>query len=151
MRLGADRSAAQSLLSEQTPLNLLQLFGRASVRSKINEKRGVLWSFVTSDDFDKTGRSPKDLPRVMEYVQRETPDKKFVALLWQEPESSAKGGSASGGKNISVLFGGERNTLEAIKSSAGGEFQSPHLALEKRFKNFLEAEEYVTSLLEGVL
>ena len=57
MRIGGNWQEAQELWKLSAPMDLLQLFGRASVRSKLSADKGVLWSFLTAEDFEKTNIS----------------------------------------------------------------------------------------------
>lgn len=141
VRLGANWERAQDLCKESIPLSLVQLWGRAAVRSKMDSSGNVLWSFLTADDFEKTSRSPKDAPLVIDHLERFFPARRITSLLWQNPATKA----------VETLLAGENLALETIASRENGEFRSPHFALAKEFPAFLEAEEYITSLLKEVL
>ena len=141
VRLGASWKGAQDLCKESVPLSLVQLWGRAAVRSKMDSSGDILWSFLTADDFEKTSRSPKDAPLVIDHLERLFPARRITSLLWQNPATKA----------VETLLAGEKLALETIASRENGEFRSPHFALAKEFPAFLEAEEYITSLLKGVL
>lgn len=139
MRLGAEFARAQEFASEAKSPNLVQLLGRASVRSRL--EKGVLWSFLTSEDFEKTGRTPDDIPQVMSHIDKEFPPRTVAALLWQNPEDNM----------VRVTLAGEQRILETIAERGVGKLQSHNLAISAPFGSFLEAEEILTSLLEGVL
>lgn len=141
MRIGGNWQEAQELWRSYAPMDLLQLFGRASVRSKLTEDKSILWSFLTSEDFEKTKRAPSDTPSVLDFIKRSFPPHKITSLLWQGPQE----------KTIGALLVGERGLLDALASKTPGEFKSPHFSLDKKFSSFGEAEEYVTSLLEEIM
>lgn len=141
LRLGADYNLTRSIAKEGVSTGLLQLFGRATVRSKFDEKRGVLWSFLTPEDFEKTGRSPKDSSPVIERLDHLFGPHRLTALLFQEKKEYP----------VQAMLSGETRTLEAIHAREPGSFQSPHLLLSTPFQSFRDAEEYLSSLLSGVL
>lgn len=141
MRLGAKHSEAQEIYKETLPLSLAQLFGRASVRSKIGEDPKVLWSFVTAEDYEKTGRDPADIPATLDHLQKTLPPSRVLVLLSQQPED----------KRVSATLAGEREVLKKIHNQESSEFQSPHLLLANTFSNFREAEEYLTPLIRELL
>ena len=141
MRLGARLPVAQELNRNSLPLSLAQLTGRATVRSKINEDSKVLWSFITAEDYEKTGRSTADIPVVLDNLQKNLPPGRVLVLLSQQPED----------KTVSATLAGELTILEKIHNQELAEFQSPHLLLAKTFSAFQEAEEYVASLIRNLL
>lgn len=137
MRLGASLEDAYGLTRESEPLGMAQLTGRASVRSRLDEDKKILWSFLTKEDFDKTGRSPKDVSTVLGRLDSSFPRHNAVAALWQDP--------VDGG--VYATLSGERKILEEIKAREGGEFMSPYLKLSRAFTSFREAEDKVSALL----
>jgi len=143
-RIGADLVRAQELSREEKEkreINLLQLLGRASVRSRLDGVKNVLWSFLTIEDFEKTGRTPQDLGSVIEHMRKEFPSHSISTLLWQNPEENS----------VRALLAGNKEILEKIRLGGAGTFRSPHLAITASFPTFKEAEEILGSLLEGVL
>ncbi|QQG44895.1 MAG: hypothetical protein HYW89_02680 [Candidatus Sungiibacteriota bacterium] len=141
MRLGGENQTAYGLVNSYLPLGLLQLFGRASVRTKTGEKENVLWSFVTKEDFEKTGRTPADTSSVLAHLEKTFPQKSATVLLSQNPEDGL----------VQATVAGEQRVLEAIRSREGGEFQSPYLKIFGVFPSFREAEVHITSLLKEIL
>lgn len=140
MRLEADLRQAQELAKNAKSPSLLQLEGRAMVRSKFEEDKGVLWSFVTAEDFEKTGRTDSDIPALLSHVQKEFPPHSITAMLTQTGE----------GRSVVATLGGGRPILEILESRGVGKFQSPYLRLSSTFESFREAEEIVGSLLASV-
>lgn len=145
MRLGARLAEAFSLAADNESsesLSLLQLVGRAVARSKQDVNKHVLWSFLTAEDFEKTGRSAQDVPAVMERLAKSLPSPERVqALLYQTPQET----------EIRTILSGDREALEAIQTRSPSSFQSPCLALDEKFSSFREAEEGLALLFNDVL
>ncbi len=137
MQGGANRDRAHLLARAARPLSLVQLVARASVRSKIDSGNGVLWSFVTAEDFEKTGRSKEDLPLVLEHLTHEVPAHRGLFLLWQERL----------GAPIHAAFRGNGTLAEAVQARTDGAWQNPNFILERSFGNFIEAEEYLAGVV----
>lgn len=140
MTAGASYASARGIARHTHTLPLLQLVSRAAVRSK-EDDAGVLWSFLTAEDFEKTGRGSTDLHFVLRHLSALMPPGKAQVLLWQD----------SGEKNIRAVLRADAPALETILAREPGSFQSPHLALDARFSNFQEAEDRITSLLKDAL
>ena len=141
MRLGAKHALAQEICKETLPLSLAQLFGRAAIRSKVDEDAKIAWSFITSEDYEKTGRSPADIPSTLNSLQKTLPPSRVLVLLSQQPED----------KTVSATLAGEHEVLEAIRNRESAEFQSPHLRLNNAFSTFREAEDYLAPLIRELL
>jgi len=141
IRLGADQKEASRLVKKSRPIELLQLFGRASVRSKLEKERGALWSFLTAEDFEKTGRGPQDIFSVINHLHVFFPPHALQILLWQDSRE----------RTIRATFSGKRPLLEKLHTLADSSFRSPQLELTNGFNSFREAEEYISSLLKEVL
>lgn len=136
MRLGAKMEDAYELTKEAESLGVAQLIGRASVRSRLDENQKILWSFLTKEDFEKTGRSSKDISRVLAHLDSSFPQHAVSASLWQDPADN----------KVHATLSGERHSLEMIQSRDEGEFQSPYLKLSQTFDSFREAEEKIAAL-----
>ncbi len=141
LRLGADLALVRGFFEEKESLSLLQLFGRAAVRSRAENSEGVLWSFLTDEDFSKTGRGEKDIPSVLRRFEETFPQARIRTLLFQTGPD----------RSVGAVFSGAREILLAIEAREAAAFQSPYLKLEKKFADFREAEEHVNSLLKEVL
>lgn len=140
MRCGGTIPDARALARASYPMPLLQLLGRASVRSKIDEQ-GVLWSFLTTDDFEKTERTTHDIPFVMDWIRKEFPPSRMHALLWQNPHDA----------QISAMLSGEHEYLEKVREKRGGSYQSPDLLLDGSYRSFKDAEDDIRALLGEIL
>lgn len=141
MRIGANHEEASQISKTALPSALLQLSGRAAVRSKFEENQGVLWSFLTAEDFGKTGRSKKDISHIFEFFKENFPTHTLAVLLAQPSMENS----------ITAFFSGNEEILQAIRDRVPAEFQSPHLELRVPFNSFQEGEEYVSILLKEVM
>ncbi len=140
-RLGARQDEAFALSSPRTPLALVQLFGRASVRSKIDHERHIIWSFLTSEDFEKTERSPADAPYVLTRLKSEFTSEKFCILLWQQQENNS----------VLGIITGTVPLLELILAHTGGELHNSILRLNTSYSSFRDAEEQLSELLTTIV
>ncbi|OGZ95883.1 MAG: hypothetical protein A2847_01890 [Candidatus Sungbacteria bacterium RIFCSPHIGHO2_01_FULL_50_25] len=137
MRAGADISEALALSRERKPLSLVQLIGRAHVRSKSDFDDRVFWSFLTSEDFEKTGRDESDAPEVLRALSREVPWERALVLLFQSAKDSRVRGYVAGDDAV----------LARISESRGSEWIDGGILLPHTFETFKEAEDVVGSLL----
>lgn len=137
---GADHAAAASLAGAGMPFSLLQLIARAQVRSKETDDGRVLWSFLTAEDFEKTGRQAKDASRVCEALPRFFPPHETEVLLWQDP----------GTREIRSLIRAPHPILAALAERTQGTLSNPAFAPAETYLNFLEAEERIAALLREV-
>lgn len=156
MRLGAQHGEAQQFIHRHAnaqPLNLLQLFARASVRSKYDEHEQVLWSFLTLEDFAKTNRSAGDVPAAFEYIRATLPQSMATVLLWQDAShfEGPHGVDAQSGAPIRILLTGDRQMLDAIARKEESEQIEQGIRLHASFPSFRDAEEYVRSLIRTAL
>lgn len=138
MRAGADYRAALQLAFYWKPLELLQLFGRASVRSKINPDDTTLWSFITEEDFRKTGRSPNDIPSVMHHLETMFPPHELRVVLWQD----------AGMKDIRATLAGDATLLEALSARMPSTATSHCLDIISPFQTFQEAETAIALMIK---
>lgn len=137
---GAQQARAGAIAHSE-PFALRQLVARAGVRSKEDGEKGILWSFLTAEDFEKTNRTPADVPHVFRALARAFAPHRISILLWQDPRL----------KQVRASVLGEHSVLDAIASREPGAFQSPMLVLAADFNNFVDAEERLASLLREVL
>lgn len=141
MRAGAMHEDARVLIQESRPLNLLQLASRASVRSKFDGERGILWSFLTAEDFIKTSRTADDVPLVLASLERMLPKPATHILLWQE----------SGEAPVQAIISAAPPVREELQKQEYGEMMSPYLKLGRVFPSFRSAEEHIGALIQKVL
>jgi len=141
MRAGALYPKAYLLAQTPRKISLVQLFGRASIRSKTDPKKDVLWSFITEEDFSKTQSSAMDILPTLSRLAAEFPPHRFLVLLWQHPEEHI----------VHAHLHASQELLDFIHARTPAEFQHTYLELQSTYTTFLEAEQRVTSLLDEVL
>lgn len=141
MRLGANYLQALKWSRGSISFELMQLIGRASVRTKIDHEKEILWSFVTSEDFEKTGRTYQDFPKILAYLSVNFPPHKLTVLLWQNYENG----------QIYASFKGEEKLLKTLQDNTGGEFHNLCLLISENFATFREAEHKISTLLDKIL
>lgn len=140
MERGADKESIIRILYKTKPLNLLQLWGRASVRSRFDEKTGILWTFLPKDDFEKTGTQTHDIRFVLEHMKEYFKSPKFHALLFENPRKN----------HVRVIIKSESLFIKEINQKEPGEEKDGILLLKKDFTSFPEAEAYVDKVLKGL-
>lgn len=141
MRLGAKREDAFVSLLPSDPLSLIQLAGRASIRSRIDEENSILWSFITIEDFAKTNHTPEDIPAVLERLGREFPHIRTKIILWQNPETQL----------VQTALLAEQKIIGMLAEDIRGEYHQSCFILSPTFTNFREAEDTVETALEHAL
>ncbi len=138
LQIGADQPRAAAMAQGERPMTLLQLVARAAVRSKETKGGGVLWSFLTAEDFEKTGRGRADVPAVLEALPRFFSLHPMHVLLWQDPAR----------RTVQAILHASPALLASIANREPGEMRNhPALALDATFANFQDAEDRLTALL----
>lgn len=140
-RLGANHIEAYALAKSHAPIGLIQLFGRASVRSKLDQEQGIVWSFLTTEDFEKTERTSSDIPQVLLRLKSEFTSERLCILLWQEFVSN----------EVSGIISGTKDALEALQKHTGGVLNHASLQIGRTFSTFKEAEEFLSALLKEIV
>ena len=143
LRAGGDMARSRRFIVYQTPVSLAQLFGRASVRSKLSADNKVLWSFLTHEDFEKTGRTEKDIIPVLFHLVKEFSLPLAIVLFWQDPH----------GKTIKgILQSADTHALPNIAARVQGiAAEGGIISLQNSFANFQEAEDTLAPLLREAL
>ena len=134
-------------LAQHTPmptLHLLQLFARAAVRSRYDEDDGILWSFLTPEDFAKTNRTSADVASVLAHIRETLPKSPVTALLWQDNLAPT---------SIQILLSGDEHIIGMIASKEGTErlADATAIRLNGAFPSFRDAEAHVRSLIREAL
>ena len=137
MHTGAEYNRALSLCDGHKPLDVLQLLGRASVRSKITPEQSIAWSFLTEEDFLKTGRTPEDIPLVLQHLAETFPAHRVRTVLWQDPALHS----------IRATLDGQRDIIESIRTRVPSAQNSQAISLAAAFLSFQEAELFVSTLI----
>lgn len=137
LHFGADHKTALRLVNGEKPIELLQFFGRASVRSRMDHDHRTLWSFVTDEDFLRTARTPRDVPALLAHLEAFFPLHETRVALWQDPFT----------KRVQILVGGDKTALQALSSRAPSQFAGHNLEFQSTFPSFTEAEQSATHAL----
>src|SRR3989338_7274272 len=138
MEAGADKESIIKILYKTRPLNLLQLWGRASVRSRFDAQTGILWTFLPKDDFEKTGTKTKDIHFVIEHMKEYFKSPKIHALLFENPRKN----------HVRAIIKSEPETIKEVAAKEPGEEKNGVLFLKNGFTSFPEAENYVDNILK---
>lgn len=92
MQASMDTVGSPASLPPQQPAPLpfgqAQLWARALLRSSFEKEQKICWSFITPDDFIKTGETRRALPALFQHVRRTLEVPTFI-LLWQETKETA--------------------------------------------------------------
>lgn len=134
---GAQKDAAARALQTIKSLPLLQLWGRAAVRSKIDEAGKLLISMLTADDFTKTNAAPEHGIRfVLDHMEEHFSIPKKFVLFWQHPAQ----------KTIHALM---KNPLgNAVKKGfVPSRFKTGYLEFQAPFASFQEAEDKICAIV----
>ena len=124
-----------------TPFSLMPLIGRALARSKMDTRKGIVWSSITQDDLLATRRAPADMPDVLKRIKKEFPRARACILLWQNTDT----------KKISAYVAADASLLALLRQRTNGGFKDTHTELTELYDSFPDAERAVLTLLETVL
>lgn len=120
--------------------NLLQLWGRALVRSRYDETRRVIWSFIPQDDFAKTKTASSDIVFVIKKMAEHIPDSRLGVFLLENPHKN----------HVRAVISQRDAALEEKITRAFGdaiEKKQGLLIFKNAFPNFIEAENCLLALL----
>lgn len=142
------RGAKQELIREhlenkkETPLNLMQLWGRALSRSRMDEQNGVLWSFIPAEDFLKTGSTSQNMPFIFSQMERAVSPKTGFLYIFENPHKN---------HIRAILKSEDASLLSRAAAFEAGELSQEALLFHKSFMSFAEAEEKLRILLGKIL
>src|SRR3989338_5254347 len=88
MTLGGRREEIVNHLYRKKSLNVLKLWGRVLARLRSSLENKLVWSTITTADFQKTASSEKDLIDVIDELIISLPQAKITAIIY-ESETSA--------------------------------------------------------------
>lgn len=154
--LGADKARIANALFPQTteeqikdssapknhPHNLLQLWGRALARSRYDEARRVVWSFIPQDDFVKTKTASSDIMFVIKKMAEHIPNSRLGIFLLENPHKN----------HVRAVISPRDSALEEKFARAFGdaiEKKQGLLIFKNAFPNFIEAENRLLEFLSG--
>ena len=93
------------------------LLGRLIVRSRPDPDGDALWSFVTREDFEKTGASPDVLPELVDKLASHAEIPKTVLVFWQYGEEVETNGFLWSRGKPPVRLAPSANFIEAEVSA----------------------------------
>lgn len=139
---GARRELIREYLETQAPLNLMQLWGRALSRSRLDEAINILWSFIPAEDFLKTGSTSKDLSYVFSQMEHAVSSPSGFLYVFENPHKN---------HIRAILKSKDDSLLSRAAMEEAGDLSPSTLIFHKSFVSFAEAEEHLRALLEKIL
>lgn len=122
--------------------NSTALLGRLMVRSREDKDFGILWAFLTKEDFIKTQSSPTELPSLMRALSSITNIGKAAALFWQHAENPNTEG---------FLWSKDASLLDSIAKERELDRDDSLILALGSFANFIDAEVETRKLLRTFL
>ncbi|MEK7559944.1 MAG: hypothetical protein AAB522_01425 [Patescibacteria group bacterium] len=121
------------------PKNFWRLLGRALQRSEIESELGVLWTFLTLDDFSKTNQDKSAVTHIVDEIKKLRTPENFLAVLWQNSKES-----------VQAVIGGETSKIKKLAFQMGFALSSSYFFTEE-FNSFSEAEIKIRSEIKKVI
>jgi hypothetical protein len=94
LSLGADKKTIDEIINKNLPLPLAQLLGRALARTRTDNSLKSNWTFISRDDFEKTGIDNADLPLLNKLISRISeivPEQPLFIVLWEDKNKKVWG------------------------------------------------------------
>lgn len=102
MRKGAPLGKIIQLIFKNKKIETLKLWGRALERAEMNEKTGVIMSYITKLDLEELGADAEDISNVAQILNTVS-DAKFSLILSERENNKVKGSLRSESyKNVDV-------------------------------------------------
>lgn len=114
------------------------LLGRLMVRSREDSVTGTLWTFITREDFTRTGTTPNEIIPLFETFSEIAVVPGIAALFWQYEETTGTEG---------ILWSNDPLTLGRLAGALGTSPINNHFIRLGHFSNFIEAETKIRKLL----
>lgn len=122
------------------PKKFWKLLGRALQRSEMEKELGVLWTFITLEDFEKTGQNENAIIPIFNEIKKLRAPENFLAMLWQNSKET-----------IQAVIGGEENLkLKNLAVQMGSVLSSSYF-FTGGFTSFSEAEIKIRSEIKKVI
>src|SRR3990172_6259444 len=137
---GGDKDKIMRALFKTKPLNLLQLWGRASVRSRFDDALKALFTFIPKDDFEKTATKTSDVRFVIDHTGSYFVSPKFHAVFFENPEKN----------HVRVIIKSDASLMKKIVEKEPGDIQNGLCVFKNAFSGFPEAERHVDNILRGL-
>ncbi|MDA1334817.1 MAG: hypothetical protein O2794_02260 [bacterium] len=117
------------------------LLGRFMVRSREDFENDILWSFITREDFSKTGTSMREILLVIQSYVEIASHPPTLAIFWQHEDQKGTHG---------IVWSTNEQLLENMADEFDIVIKTQHVELPE-FANFIEAETTVRKLLRLAL
>ena len=141
LEAGADQQAIIKNLYRTKTIGLLKLWGRALGKLSTKSKLGVVYTYLTPDDFTSADATQKDVAGVVEEIATSVQNGNLALLLWQTEEGRRVRG---------IAYNGE-DTLKRLSKPFNGVIKNGKLVFRVQHRDFEEAEKHVFGILKEEL
>lgn len=129
MKYQADQSEIIRYLYKTKSLPFLKLWGRVMARLNNNKEKNVVWSLISAEDFVQSRASEKDLPFILEEIQKNFSSGQIFAIFYSGSDGKIK---------AKINFQNEKSANEICK--AYNLESRKNIKIEYEKNNLLEAE-----------
>lgn len=105
---GARREEIIDNLYQSKSVATLKLWGRALARVQERHDGRLIWSLLNEADFQKSGASDQDLPRVIDELMVNVPTAELIIVLYERTSQGITALISSGGHDRRAAFPGSR-------------------------------------------
>lgn len=144
LEMGGDKKLISEVLEKEKATPLTQILGRAMSRTRTNEENKTSWTFLSKEDFEKTGNTQPDTFLILQIAQ------KLRALMPAQPTMIMSWQSEGGVEVMIKTFDDSKEAREKILSlaqKAACPLQNDFFVMGP-FKNFSEAETQTQKMLK---
>ncbi len=138
-----DNETKKSPAEKSAPHTLLQLWGRALVRSRYDEVARIVWSFIPREDFTKTNTTSQDIVFIAKKMAEHLPALRLGIFFLENPHKN----------HVRVVINPQDATLEEKFVRRFGdslEKKQGLLIFKNAFPGFIEAENYLLEFLSNI-
>lgn len=139
--LRAVLETSDGALGERLSLDAMKLWGRALLRSYIENDSHVFWAFLPKEDFIKTNQTPAILPRLAAHIERTGDIPSLLILLWQDPARADDVVHA-------MIFGKDTTRINELAAATSLASRTDNGVTLQPFANFSEAELAIRKLIK---
>lgn len=142
IRLGANKEKINGILNDKNA-SFAKLLGRALARSQTNESLESVWTFLSEQDFEKTGIIPSAsvFNKIIKKIKNFVEDRPVFVAVWQYKNEVWAIISVSNKNNV--------NIAEELELSLLAENENGNL-ISGPYKNFSEAEIKIQNALKDL-
>ena len=135
---GADKNTLKEILAPDKKSNATQMIGRALARTTFEEELKTSWTFLTRQDFLKTGfgATKDNLLFILRKVRSQISPADCSVICYENENGAG-----------SLIFHEDENVLKNLSLGLGASMESPYF-FASGFKNFSEAETKIRQLLK---